>query len=908
MTLLRSRVKSGTHQKNMNVFNLGTETIHQILTIINISVAATVNINPAAPESSTPNSEETPRSSSPSSHDPQYQSRNENDRTSLNGLMGGATEENGLETASSSASGAAAMSVETPQGVEPLTAHVPTSVSAPGSPATMEQLGRSTTSDRPETSAGRMLRSLLERQAPAAMSVETPQGVEPLTAHVPTSVSAPGSPATMEQLGRSTTSDRSETSAGRMLRSLLERQAPAAMSVETPQDVEPLTAHVPTSVSAPGSPATMEQLGRSTTSDRSETSAGRMLRSLLERQAPAAMSVETPQDVEPLTAHVPTSVSAPGSPATMEQLGRSTTSDRSETSAGRMLRSLLERQAPAAMSVETPQGVEPLTAHVPTSVSAPGSPATMEQLGRSTTSDRPETSAGRMLRSLLERQAPAAMSVETPQDVEPLTAHVPTSVSAPGSPATMEQLGRSTTSDRSETSAGRMLRSLLERQAPAAMSVETPQGVEPLTAHVPTSVSAPGSPATMEQLGRSTTSDRSETSAGRMLRSLLERQAPAAMSVETPQGVESLTAHVPTSVSAPGSPATMEQLGRSTTSDRSETSAGRMLRSLLERQAPAAMSVETPQGVESLTAHVPTSVSAPGSPATMEQLGRSTTSDRSETSAGRMLRSLLERQAPTASSDVTTRVSDSLIIVGPSPDAPPRTERRRPLVSPSEVRRKIPRTEEIEAESEDTVEVATSYLDNMSEWSILRTALEPVEFTLVNVNLRNESDTSYIVAEARKLGVHIERISTSRMPYGEDIYFQKFYSYDENAERMRAVVNMENWMAKWKIDTLKSTQSQPFFWHGLNATNLLRLIIYCTKFEGSRERYTTVKEKLGSQETVRRTLESQPFVDDFRSHLNDVGQQQWIEIATTYHRREARETGLLPPRQRRRTRRTPNNF
>ncbi|EFP13394.1 hypothetical protein CRE_11291 [Caenorhabditis remanei] len=159
----------------------------------------------------------------------------------------------------------------------------------------------------------------------------------------------------------------------------------------------------------------------------------------------------------------------------------------------------------------------------------------------------------------------------------------------------------------------------------------------------------------------------------------------------------------------------------------------------------------------------------------------SMTPNRTRTVASYLLSQLLARNAPTSPPDKTTHGSGSLAIAG--------TERRK--ASSSEMRRKRPRMEE--SGSEGNTEVSTNPFD-MSRWSCMQKMLDPISFMMVNIELRDEDDTSLLESEAR-------RISTR-----------------------------------------------------------------------SRELYTTVRDKLDTQETLRKFLSCPLFVNDFKQHLNHIGE------------------------------------
>ncbi|KAF1755074.1 hypothetical protein GCK72_021642 [Caenorhabditis remanei] len=195
------------------------------------------------------------------------------------------------------------------------------------------------------------------------------------------------------------------------------------------------------------------------------------------------------------------------------------------------------------------------------------------------------------------------------------------------------------------------------------------------------------------------------------------------------------------------------------------------------------------------------------------------------------------------------------------------------------MRRKRPRIED--SGSDGNTEVSTNPFD-MSRWSYMRRMLDPISFMMVNIKLRDEDDTSLLESEARKIGAVIQNIHTYRMPCGEGRYFQIFSAYEENADKIKSAIDSENWMAQWRINSLMATDAQPFFWHGLGCGNLFKLVTYCTKFTRSRELYTTVRDKLDAQETVREILRC-PV-----QHSNPLGQAWWTAIGKKHDDREAR--------------------
>ncbi|KAF1755082.1 hypothetical protein GCK72_021650 [Caenorhabditis remanei] len=160
--------------------------------------------------------------------------------------------------------------------------------------------------------------------------------------------------------------------------------------------------------------------------------------------------------------------------------------------------------------------------------------------------------------------------------------------------------------------------------------------------------------------------------------------------------------------------------------------------------------------------------------------------------------------------------------------------------------------------SDGNTEVSTSNAFDMSRWSCMRKTLDPISFMVVNIKLRYEDDTSLLESEARKIGAVIQNIHTYRMPCGEGRYFQTFSAHKENAEKIKS--------------SIIATDAQPFFFYAMGCGNLFKLVTYSTKLTRSREMYKTVRDKLDAQETVREILSCPGLVDEFKQHLNLLGQ------------------------------------
>ncbi|EFP04316.1 hypothetical protein CRE_15049 [Caenorhabditis remanei] len=262
---------------------------------------------------------------------------------------------------------------------------------------------------------------------------------------------------------------------------------------------------------------------------------------------------------------------------------------------------------------------------------------------------------------------------------------------------------------------------------------------------------------------------------------------------------------------------------------------------------------------------------------------------RSRFVANDRLSQLLERNAATAPQDNARIGSASPIIAG----------NERSESSSSEMRRKRPRMED--TGSEGSTDVSSNPFD-MSRWSCMRRMLDPISYMMVNIELRDEDDTSFLESEARRIGATIQNIRTYRMPCGEGRYFQTFSAHEENSEKIKSAIVSENWMAQWKINNLMATDCQPFFFYAMGCGNLFKLVTYCTKFTGSRELYTTVRDKLDVQGTLRKFLSCPLFVNDFKQYLNHIGEAWWTEIVKKHDEREARGNGV-PIRPRIRPRR-----